>query len=272
MEDNDWSRIQCDITGKKYNRLTVIGPDHRDKWGKIVWKCICDCQVCLPENERKYSYVTKSNLDRGLDPNKRGGIKSCGCLHDELAAERGRNTRKPNQYDLTSNEYGVGYCNTVDYYFLFDKEDYELIHQYTWHRHQDGYLRTCYDHYQDKNGKWHNKYIMMHQLIWKHYHNGEYIEVDHINGNPFDNRKENFREVTRAQNTQNTKLYSSNTSGHKGVCWAKNENRWKAYITKEHQRINLGTFDKYEDAVSAREEAEKLYFGQYNREEIKNAV
>lgn len=32
-----------DLTGKRFNHLTVIGKSHKDKWGKTFWKCICDC-------------------------------------------------------------------------------------------------------------------------------------------------------------------------------------------------------------------------------------
>ena len=39
------------------------------------------------------------------------------------------------------------------YKFIIDKEDYNLVNQYCWHKHQDGYLRTCCNHIIDKNGR-----------------------------------------------------------------------------------------------------------------------
>jgi len=263
MED-DFSKIRIDITGEKYGRLTVLCPSHRDKYGKIVWKCICDCQKNKPENQIKYTYTTKSNLDRGVNPNKNGGTKSCGCLHDELVGERSKNNKKYNKYDLNTYDFGVGYCKD-GYMFYFDKEDYDLIKKYTWHKHQDGYIRTVYETYKDENGKNHNKYIMMHQLLYMNYYKNGNKEMDHINGKRFDNRKANLREATRIEQTQNTKLYSNNSSGYKGVSWNKIEKRWTAYITNNKKRIHLGTFTNFEDAIKARLKAQKEYFGEFNR-------
>ena len=52
----------------------------------------------------------------------------------------------------------------------------------------------------------------------------------------------------------------TNKSGVTGVCWDKSHNRWKAQITLRKQTINLGRFDKFDDAVKARKEAEEKYF------------
>lgn len=91
------------------------------------------------------------------------------------------------------------------------------------------------------------------------------VEIDHINGNVYDNRKLNLRIVEGSKNAKNLKLYINNKSGHKGVSFSKRENRWKAYIQNDNQKIHLGTFLVYEDAVKARERAEIKYFGDYSR-------
>ena len=68
------------LIGQKFGRLTVIGyvQDYVTKTGSVVprWKCLCDCQLDLPEEERKYSYIATSDLLSGK-------TKSCGCLNDE---------------------------------------------------------------------------------------------------------------------------------------------------------------------------------------------
>ena len=51
-----------DITGQKYNHLTVVRMAQRDP---IKWECLCDCG--------NTTLVRTANLKRGM-------VKSCGCL------------------------------------------------------------------------------------------------------------------------------------------------------------------------------------------------
>lgn len=248
-----------DMIGKKFNRLTVIEKsDIKNKNGNRLWKCICDCQLELPEEERKYTYASKSALVRGIEGYKKGTIKSCGCLHREKASINGLKNKKTNKYDI-SHEYGIGWTST-DKEFYFDLEDYDLIKQYCWHEHQDGYLRTLYSHYFDEDGKRHNKYIMMHQLVM----NAK--GIDHIDGNPKNNQKSNLRIVTHSENMKNMKLSENNTTGCKGVYHTK-YNTWNARISYNNIVYNLGTFKSYEGAYKARKEAEIKYYGEFNRAE-----
>lgn len=89
--------------------------------------------------------------------------------------------------------------------------------------------------------------------------------VDHKDGDSWNNRIENLREATHAQNIQNAKTPCTNTSGRKGVCWNKKERRWVATIGFNGQRKSLGMFANFEDAVKARESAEEKYHGEYRR-------
>jgi len=89
--------------------------------------------------------------------------------------------------------------------------------------------------------------------------------IDHINGDPLDNRYENLRIVTPHQNIMNQGLRSNNKSGHKGVKWDKRIEKWCASIGYNYKNIYLGSFDKKEDAVNARQTAEKEYYGEYRR-------
>ena len=90
-------------------------------------------------------------------------------------------------------------------------------------------------------------------------------EVDHINGDRADNRKENLRRCTRSQNFMNKCKQRNNKSGFRGVMWYnyRGVNKWMAYITVNRKRKHLGYFDDIEDAIKARVEAEKIYHGEY---------
>jgi len=88
--------------------------------------------------------------------------------------------------------------------------------------------------------------------------------VDHINHDTSDNRKENLRICTSAQNAKNKSTPKNNTSGITGVRWVEKRGKWHSYIRVNYKRINLGYYTDFEDAVAARKQAEDLYFGDYS--------
>jgi len=97
-----------------------------------------------------------------------------------------------------------------------------------------------------------------HRVAWAIY----YVEwpehqIDHINGDRADNRIENLRTVTHAENGRNTKLNCRNKSGVSGVDWFPRTKRWRARIVFEQSEKHLGYFEHFEDAVAARKAAEK---------------
>ena len=57
------------------------------------------------------------------------------------------------------------------------------------------------------------------------------LEVDHRNGNGLDNRRENLRLCTHAQNAVNHRRDSARKiSQFHGVCWNERRNRWRVVI------------------------------------------
>jgi hypothetical protein len=85
------------------------------------------------------------------------------------------------------------------------------------------------------------------------------LQVDHIDGNGLNNRSDNLRLVTQQENLKNQKLRSDNDSGYQGVGWHKPRQKWRAYITVDGKLEHLGLFDKLEDAIAARQQAEIKY-------------
>lgn len=104
------------------------------------------------------------------------------------------------------------------------------------------------------------------RIIWKFMTGSDpVVQIDHINGDYWDNRWANLREATHAQNTQNCGLRIDNISGQKGVHFAKRSHKWIAYINVSGKRKFLGTFQSYEEAKLARIAAEKDGFGIFAR-------
>jgi hypothetical protein len=84
---------------------------------------------------------------------------------------------------------------------------------------------------------------MEHRVIWKMF-NKDFKDgtLDHINNNRTDNRIENLRLASRAENNQNAVIRKDNTSGVKGVNWNKRDKRWTASIMINGKRKALGNF------------------------------
>lgn len=107
-----------------------------------------------------------------------------------------------------------------------------------------------------------------HRLAWL-YVNGVMPElmIDHINGNPSDNRIQNLRLATDNQNQYNKKISINNTSGIKGVSFHKPSKRWQASIRINGKRLHLGYFDDIKIAESIIIDARIKYHNEFARNE-----
>ena len=68
-------------------------------------------------------------------------------------------------------------------------------------------------------------------------------KVDHHDLNRSNDRWKNLREATSGQNNMNVSKRKDNTSGLKGVTWAKREKKWAANIQLNKKQHHLGYFD-----------------------------
>lgn len=84
-------------------------------------------------------------------------------------------------------------------------------------------------------------------------------QIDHIDHDGTNNRQDNLREVSKAENNRNRSKSSRNTSGHTGVHWCKQGRRWMAQIKINGRSTHIGGFYRIEDAVAARGAAEKAH-------------
>jgi len=98
----------------------------------------------------------------------------------------------------------------------------------------------------DSKGYWrisiNDRRYLAHRLIWLYHNRSMPLVIDHIDGDPLNNRIENLRECTLSQNSQNSKMRADNTSGVKGVHWDKNSKKWITQIQTNGERVRLGSF------------------------------
>lgn len=96
------------------------------------------------------------------------------------------------------------------------------------------------------------KYVATHVIWCCKYGRMPAGLIDHINGNPRDNRLENLRDVDHQGNRENLRAaMSNNKSGYLGVDFHKKEGRWRATIKHDGKKRHIGYFDDAETAYKA---------------------
>jgi len=268
--------MQCeDLTGKEVNGLMVISRAENRK-GKIAWNVLCPCgrekektmisaevnrykgscycytNIANTEQERVivgkylYSYKSKRYYDcvckncgsflelKATDISQ--GKNVCGCQVREISEGSGEhlvikifNSSEENYFEIKVDK--------TDYY--------KYVFPFFWHKTNMGYVAS-------RTGG--GKMSLLHRLILSP-KEGEI--VDHINGDPLDNRRVNLRIATSTENNRNTRVSKNNKTGYIGVC--RSGEKFRATITVDYKSIHLGEFCTIEEAVSARKDAERLY-------------
>lgn len=130
-------------------------------------------------------------------------------------------------------------------YALCDPDDFVELNQWAWTLHRGGYVARV------GIGK---KSILMHRVIMGLEPRGTVqvsLEVDHINGDRLDNRKQNLRVVTRAENAQNLRPRDGGTSRFRGVSFDRRAGKWRAEVTIFYKKHYLGLFDTEDEANAA---------------------
>lgn len=110
--------------------------------------------------------------------------------------------------------------------------------------------------------------LYAHQVAWYLTH-GVWPDkfIDHIDGNPANNRLSNLRLATSAQNSYNTRKVGKITSSkYKGVSYDKtSSNKWKASINLHGKRSTIGRYPTEEEAALAYDTRALEVFGEYSR-------
>lgn len=221
-----------DLTGKIFGKLTVIKrvekPADKKSVG-VYWLCDCDCG----NNAIRTSYQLKR---------KDTTMKSCGCYVYEFAKTRkiyNKTITHENYIEILSNDKSI----------LIDREDYEKLKEYHWKIHKNYAIAQYY-----KNGKPH--ILSMHHLIIGKPEKG--YDVDHINRNSLDNRKNNLRTVKHYQNKQNVKLNINNSTGYRNISYIKKTGLYEAHFTYKSKKYNLGLHKTIDLALEKLKKKRKL--------------
>ena len=144
---------------------------------------------------------------------------------------------------------------TQNYYTIVDNRDYKWLKDYNWH-YSRGYAATriMLDN---------KPYVFyMHRAIMG-LEKWDKNQVDHIDGNGLNNRRQNLRIVTPSNNSQNRRPRKNCTSKFKGVSFSKNHRKWATGIRVLGRYIFLGYFRDEKQAALIYDKAAKKYFGEF---------
>ena len=130
--------------------------------------------------------------------------------------------------------------------FLISDEDFDFVRRYRWFMTRLGYVLRSE----------HEKSLSLHRELLKAQPG---IEVDHINGDPTDNRRENLRLATRQENARNHRKQPK----RKYIGVYKHGDKWQAGVIVSRRFIYLGTFSTPEEAAKARDEAAKKLYKEF---------
>jgi hypothetical protein len=144
---------------------------------------------------------------------------------------------------------------------IVDESDFYILSQNRWKFNNRGYAVRL----KREDGKC--KTISMHRVILNALP-GQI--VDHINGDPLDNRKSNLRIVNNSQNSWNLRTPSSSSTGYKGVTSEKKTGKYVAHITFKNKTIKLGTFESKHDAARMYNFWANDLFGEFARLNVIN--
>ena len=145
---------------------------------------------------------------------------------------------------------------------LVDDSDYELVARKKWYAHYSSRTKSCYAYREERTTEGIRYSVPMHRFLLG-FVRGDGVKVDHINHNTLDNRRENLRKATDAENSQNRRSLKKPRSGYKGVYPNRHRTGWTAWIKKSNQRYYLGHFRDREEAARAYDKAAKELFGEF---------
>lgn len=135
-------------------------------------------------------------------------------------------------------------------------DDFEPPERFRLHMDSHGYPTMSRHGAKYAPGKWRKESVRIHRFVMGMNADDD-MQVDHINCNQLDNRRENLRKCTSVENMRNRLS--------KGASFNKGAGRWRAQVHSSGKRVHLGYFDTEREAIEASNSYKIANFGAFAR-------
>ncbi len=154
---------------------------------------------------------------------------------------------------------------TQEHFAVVDNDDFDWLFYWKWHYSKDRkQARTGYAGRTQSLGRGKTLHVRMAvEIMKRHGFWQPGCSVCCLNRCGTDNRKENLRCVTRVEIQHLRGRTRKNTSGYTGVIFSQHFGKWLALMKVGEEVLYLGSFSKRDDAICARQEAERTYHGDF---------
>lgn len=143
-------------------------------------------------------------------------------------------------------------------YAIIDEDDYKFISYFRWSIRECPHTTYAFCNIRDQDMKWTT--CSMHRFIMS---SPKGLIIDHINHDGLDNRKDNLRICSAAENVRNSRGKRIRKHKYKGIRWNKGSNKWESKIVFNRKEIYLGGFDSPELAAKAYNSGATKYHGEF---------
>lgn len=228
----------CPICGKEFQpekRNTKYCSKECSIKSQIKQKLVV-CEYCGKEFLKKQTEIDRNNHN----------FCSRDCYYKST-----KNKFIIKEFDTYAEIYVTNRQNKV-FKILIDLDDIELAKNCTFSLRYDETIKGYY-----VSSRYNKRHYAFHRLIMKC---PKDMQIDHINHNTLDNRKQNLRICTAKVNNQNKIINKSKSSGYRNIYWKPKLNKWEVGLCSDYKKIYIGVFAKLDDAIQAAKQARQKYF------------
>lgn len=250
-----------DLTGQRFGKLVAVQPEGTSSNGYALWRCRCDCGGEVLAESRRL---------------KSGAVCDCGCVpraraRRDLRGQRFGSLLVLSETDARSKDGDVVWRCRCDCGREVDVSSRLLLRGTAqdcgcayalaseWVGRRFGLLTvTAFAGVKDSRRMWRcrcdcGNVVEVREANLKNGHSASCgCRVDPLSGC-------HFVAGTYVEEIRSKTMFSTNTSGVRGVYLDKRSNKWVARIGFQGKTYYLGAFSKLEDAAKARARGEELY-------------